>query len=49
MYKIGSVGVTAVKNRLASRRVRLTAKPLTKRYAIRKTKERQPPQPDALR
>ena len=39
MYKIGSAGVTAVKNCLAPRRVRLTMKPLTKRYAIRKRRK----------
>jgi hypothetical protein len=40
MYKIGSVGVAAVKNRLSAAQgpTDTSAKPLTKRYAIRKTK-----------
>ncbi len=40
MFKIGSVGVAAVKNRLAAAQgpADSSAKPLTKRYAIRKTK-----------
>jgi len=40
MFKIGTVGVAAVKNRLAAAQgpTDSAAKPLTKRYAIRKTK-----------
>ena len=40
MFKIGNVGVAAVKNRLAAAQgpADTSAKPLTKRYAIRKTK-----------
>ena len=40
MFKIGTVGVAAVKNRLAAAQgpTDSSAKPLTKRYAIRKTK-----------
>lgn len=40
MFKIGNVGVAAVKNRLAAAEGPTdgSAKPLTKRYAIRKTK-----------
>jgi hypothetical protein len=40
MFKIGNVGVAAVKNRLAAAQgpTDASAKPLTKRYAIRKTK-----------
>jgi hypothetical protein len=40
MFKIGNVGVAAVKNRLAAAEgpTDSSAKPLTKRYAIRKTK-----------
>lgn len=40
MFKIGNVGVAAVKNRLAAaeRPTDSSAKPLTKRYAIWKTK-----------
>ena len=40
MFKIGSVGVAAVKNRLAAAQGPgdSPAKPLTKRYAIKKTK-----------
>jgi hypothetical protein len=39
MFKIGTVGVAAVKNRLAAAQgpTDSSAKPLTKRYAIRKT------------
>ena len=41
MYKIGNVGVAAVKNRLAAAQGPndSSAKPLTKRYAIWKTKQ----------
>ena len=40
MFKVGSVGVAAVKNRLAASQGPSdgAAKPLTKRYAIRKTR-----------
>ena len=40
MFKIGNVGVAAVKNRLAAAQgpTDSSAKPLTKRYAIQKTK-----------
>jgi hypothetical protein len=40
LFKIGNVGVAAVKNRLAAAQgpADTPAKPLTKRYAIRKTK-----------
>ena len=40
MFKIGNVGVAAVKNRLAGAQgpTDSSAKPLTKRYAIQKTK-----------
>ena len=40
MFKIGNVGVAAVKNRLAAAQdpTDSSAKPLTKRYAIHKTK-----------
>ena len=40
MFKIGNVGVAAVKNRLSAAQGPTdgSAKPLTKRYAIRKTK-----------
>jgi hypothetical protein len=40
MFKVGNVGVAAVKNRLAAAQGPddTAAKPLTKRYAIRKTK-----------
>ena len=40
MFKLGTVGVAAVKNRLAAAQGPgdVPAKPLTKRYAIRKTK-----------
>ena len=40
MFKIGNVGVAAVKNRLAAAQgpTDSAAKPLTKRYAIQKTK-----------
>ncbi|MEX2264640.1 MAG: hypothetical protein WD696_21980 [Bryobacteraceae bacterium] len=40
MFKVGNVGVAAVKNRLAAAQgpTDSTAKPLTKRYAIWKTK-----------
>ena len=40
MFKIGTVGVAAVKNRLAAAQgpTDSSAKPLTKRYAIQKTK-----------
>jgi hypothetical protein len=40
MFKIGNVGVAAVKNRLAAAQgpTDASAKPLTKRYAIQKTK-----------
>ena len=52
MFKIGNVGVAAVKNRLAASQGPSDgpAKPLTKQYAIWKTKtgERQPPQPESL-
>ncbi|WP_321471478.1 hypothetical protein [uncultured Paludibaculum sp.] len=40
MFKVGNVGVAAVKNRLSAAQgpADSAAKPLTKRYAIRKTK-----------
>ena len=40
MFKVGSAGVAAVKNRLAAAQgpADSSAKPLTKRYAIRKTR-----------
>ena len=40
LFKIGTVGVAAVKNRLAAAQgpIDSAAKPLTKRYAIQKTK-----------
>ena len=50
MFKIGTVGVAAVKNRLAAAQgpTDSPARPLTKRYAIQKTKlgRGQPSQPD---